>query len=206
MKTMSRVMATALTTGVLAMLCVSQASAGCVDPVTFQVPFEFHPLLPLQQAYQQAGRFSTGSEQDFNGASIVGMWKVQFVSKGNTAHNPPIPDGAVIDFGYSQWHSDGTEFLNSGGRAPATQNFCMGVWQRTGWATYQLNHFALSYDAVTGILNAKVNIRETVTLDPSGNSYTGAFTIDVFDPKGNHVDHVAGQINAQRVTVDSTVP
>ena len=63
-------------------------------------------------------------------ASIVGMWNFQFVSKGNTAHNPSIPDGALLDFGYHQVHSDGTEIINSSGHAPATENFCLGVTNR----------------------------------------------------------------------------
>ena len=128
------------------------------------------------------------------------------MSKGNSTHNPPIPDGAVVDFGYSQWHGDGTEILNSGGRAPATENFCLGVWGQTGFLAFELNHFALSYDATTGAMNANVNIREQVTLSPSGNMYTGTFTIDVYDPKGNHVDHIAGTVNGTRLTVDSTLP
>src|SRR5580704_2977875 len=32
-----------------------------------------------------------------------------------------------LQFGYAQFHSDGTEFYNSGGFAPATQNYCLGV-------------------------------------------------------------------------------
>ena len=52
--------------------------------------------------------------------SIVGMWTFQLVSQGNTAHNPSIPDGAVIDFGYNQIHCDGTEIINSGGHAAET--------------------------------------------------------------------------------------
>jgi hypothetical protein len=63
----------------------------------------------------------------FRPASIVGMWDTQFISEGNTTLTPPIPDGAVIDFGYVQWHGEGTELFNSGSRAPATQNFCMGA-------------------------------------------------------------------------------
>jgi hypothetical protein len=78
-----------------------------------------------------ANASAAASGAEINTATIVGMWNIQFVSQGNTAHNPPIPDGAQIDFGYSQWHSDGTEFMNSGGHAPATQNFCLGVWVRT---------------------------------------------------------------------------
>jgi hypothetical protein len=102
--------------------------------------------------------------------SMVGMWSVKFVAGGN-----------VIDFGYSVWHSDGTEFLNSGGRAAATQNYCLGVWKQTGRFTYSLNHLALSYD-LSGNLNAHVNIREVVTLAQDGNTFSGTFTIDVYDP------------------------
>jgi hypothetical protein len=59
------------------------------------------------------------------GAAIVGFWHVTFISKGTGF----IPDGTVVDMGFSQWHSDGTEILNSS-RPPATSNFCLGVWKR----------------------------------------------------------------------------
>lgn len=122
---------------------------------------------------------------------IVGMWKVQLLA-----------NGGVFDFGYSQWHGDGTEILNSGGRAPATENFCLGVWKKTGHDTYKLNHFALSYDAATGALNATVNIHENVTLDHSGNTYTGTFSVDIFTPAGAPAGHIAGTITGTRVTAD----
>ena len=122
---------------------------------------------------------------------IVGMWKVHFIAGGET-----------FDFGYSQWHGDGTEILNSGSRAPATENFCLGVWKKTGHDTYKLNHFALSYDAASGQQNASVNIREFVTLDRSGNSYAGTFTVDVFTPGGVQVAHIEGTITGERVTAD----
>jgi hypothetical protein len=129
------------------------------------------------------------------------------VSKGNTAHNPSIPDGAQLDFGYTQWHSDGTELMNSGGHAANTGNFCMGTFVRTGLFTYVLNHFALSYDPVTGNLTAKIHILEQVTLDPSGNEYAGTLTIDAYDPKsGSQMDHVSGTVSATRVTVDQINP
>jgi hypothetical protein len=195
-----------LSAGIFVTMFVSRANAGCGDLRNWQGPFEFVQQSADVDSLPQSVEAVNSSEHGWMGASIVGMWKVQFVSKGNSTHNPPIPDGAVVDFGYSQWHRDGTEILNSGGRAPATENFCLGVWGQTGFLTFELNHFALSYDATSGALNANVNIREQVTLSPSGNSYTGTFTIDVFDPKGNHVDHIAGNVTGQRLTVDSTLP
>ena len=73
---------------------------------------------------------------------IVGFWHVAFVAQGNTNG---IPDGTTIDSAYVQWHSDGTEIMNSS-RDPRTGNFCLGVWKRTGAFTYTLKHLALSWD------------------------------------------------------------
>jgi hypothetical protein len=53
----------------------------------------------------------------------VGFWKVTFTAEGNT-EGPP--DDTPIDSGYVQWHSDGTEIMNSG-RPPQNGNICLGV-------------------------------------------------------------------------------
>ena len=147
-----------------------------------------NPQDPLEAAPSAAlARDMNAASKD--GVSIVGMWSVQFISMGNTKHNPPIPDGAPLDFGYVQWHSDGNEFMNSGGRPPSSQNFCMGVYQQTGRYTYQLNHFALSYDGTSGLLTGKVLIAEGVTLSPGGTKYSGTFTITAFDTNGNQAKY-----------------
>jgi len=120
--------------------------------------------------------------------SIVGMWSFR-----QTAGTQ------LVDFGYQQWHSDGTELMNSGGRAPATENFCMGTWKLTSPGHYHLNHLALSYDT-SGALNAKVTIKEDVSLAATGMSYAGTFSIDVLNPTTDAVlQHVAGQVTAQRI-------
>ncbi len=187
------------------------ASAGCGDISQLKAPFTFVHLSPATQAIplraDAAAKAAAGDSALVNTANIVGLWRIQFISQGNASHNPPIPDGVMIDFGYTQWHSDGTEIENSGGRAPSTENFCLGVWVRSGYFTYELNHFALSYDPASGDLTGKADIREQVTLDPSGNEFTGTFTIDTYDPAtGVKVDHIAGTVAAQRVTVDQTTP
>jgi len=204
MKAISRAITMTLGAGILVTMCVSTASAGCGDLSGLEGPFEFARPAVETRSLVPAAEADSGSEHS-SGASLVGMWNVQFVSKGNTAHNPSIPDGAIIDFGYNQIHSDGTEILNSGGHAPATENFCLGVWGQTGFLTYEVNHFPLSYNATTGALANLINLREQITLSPSGDSYAGTFTIDVYDTKANHLDHLAGTIAASRVTVDTTV-
>ena len=127
---------------------------------------------------------------NFGQGAIVGMWSVTLSANGGT-----------FDWGYQVWHGDGTEIMNSGSRAPATENFCLGVWAQTGPFSYKLNHFALSYDA-TGALNARVNIKENVNVDPKGNAFSGPFTADIYNPSGGLLQHVAGQIVGQRVTVN----
>jgi hypothetical protein len=203
MKAMSRVMTMTLSAAAFASLFVSNASAGCGDPSNLQDPFVF----PQPLAVGSSTPHALPLDRDYTTASIVGLWKFQFLSLGNTTHNPSIPDGALIDFGYSEWHSDATEIMNSGTHAPATQNFCLGTWRQTGVLTYELNHFALSYDATSGALTNRVNIRETITLDPAGATYTGTFTIQISDSTGTvQVDHLAGTVSGTLITVDSTLP
>ena len=133
------------------------------------------------------------------GSGIVGFWHVTFISKGTGF----IPDGTVVDMGFSQWHSDGTEILNSS-RPPATSNFCLGVWEKTGPSTYKLNHFALSSD-LNGNMVGPANIRENVTLGPQGTTYSGTFSVDQYDTSGNLFVHLVGEVKATRVTVDTKV-
>jgi len=209
MKTIHQAITTTLSAAVLGILFIPAASA-CVPP---QLQGPFTMLQPLPDAQNPLVLASSASlARDLNnasgagGASIVGMWSFQFISMGNTTHNPAIPDGAMLDFGYTQWHSDGNEILNSGSRAPATENFCLGTWQKTDRYTYELSHFALGYDATTGILTSKSTIVETVTLSPGGTKFSGALTITVFDTKGNQIDKLTGQVVADRITVDTTTP
>jgi hypothetical protein len=139
------------------------------------------------------------NDQGENDVSIVGFWHVVFTSQGTT--NPPIPDGAVVDAGFSQWHSDHTEILNSS-RPPATANFCLGVWAKTGRNTYSLNHFALSFNP-DGSMQGPANIRETVSLSTDGDSYSGTFSIDQYDTHLNLLAHIVGTISATRVTINT---
>jgi hypothetical protein len=98
----------------------------------------------------------------------VGMWQFTFVSR----NSPPIPNGIVLDAGFSQWHSDGTEITNSS-RPPGNGQFI-------GPASIQLE----------------------VTVDRSGDTYSGTFTIDQYDNANHLLADIAGDVTAQRVTVD----
>jgi opacity protein-like surface antigen len=209
MKTKYRAMVSVCGAAVLAVVLVPAASAcGAPGPAFFEGPFAIQQLKadsknPLEGVSAESLLRDQRASGNGSPASIVGMWKITELSMGNTTHNPPIPDGTQIDFGYAQWHSDGTEFYNSGGFAPATQNYCLGVWAATGTNTYQVNHFALTYD-MTGVYTGIINILETLTISPGGTRYSGTFTINAYDTKGNQVNHLTGQVTGVRVTLDTT--
>ena len=97
----------------------SAASAACGDELLS------HPAsYQLEQGHGLSALLNQASADNPGNHAIVGMWSFKMTAGGNQ-----------VDFGYQQWHSDGTEFMNSGGRAPATQNFCLGVWRQVGAAT-----------------------------------------------------------------------
>jgi hypothetical protein len=191
---------------VAAVILVPAASACGALPATFSGPTQLLRAIS-NDALEGASAESLLRDQQAaakgSPTSIVGMWKVTELSMGNMTHNPSIPDGTQLDFGYSQWHSDGTEFYNSGGFAPATQNYCLGVWAETGTNTYQVNHFALTYD-LTGVYTGVINILETLTVSPGGTKYGGTFTINAYDTNGNQVNHLTEQVTGVRVTLDTT--
>ncbi len=153
-------------------------------------------LQPMSWLNDRLSRPSLLRVQD-NNDPIVGMWQVTLVSEGSVG----IPDGTVIDKGFSQWHSDGTEILNSS-RAPVTGSFCLGVWKQSGPSRYKLNHFGISWDQNSNLIGP-ANIRMRVTLHTNGNVFTGKFTIDQYDQAGNNLAHIMGSVTGTRITPDT---
>ena len=151
----------------------------------------------LRAAYSPAAM--QDQEDEAASASIVGFWHVKFIAEGDKT----IPNGTEIDAGYSQWHSDGTEIMNSGGRAPDTSNFCLGVWEKVGPSQYKLNHLAAAWDPTKNVLLGPANIKEEVTLAPTGEHFAGSFTINQFDESGNLLAHVVGKITGDRISVNT---
>ncbi len=150
------------------------------------------------------------SEHDSDDVSIVGFWKVTFTAKGNT-EGPP--DGTPIDSGFVQWHSDGTEIMNSG-RPPQNGNICLGVWEKTGRSRYKLNHFANgnvidpTNPTAIGPPGGPTQIVEDIILSRDGNHYVGMFTLDAYDTPANGnklLAHIIGVVTATRITIHTPV-
>jgi hypothetical protein len=209
----------ALAVGLGAFGLASQAIAGCTVPgLSGERPFAPAETQSgggfMSALYRPgAGRFIRVSDDAQERDGIVGMWRVTLVSDG-TAYPAPIPFGALVDFGTQQWHSDGTEFLISGGRAPSTGDVCMGVWEPMGRRTYKLKHLALAYASsdtpptqggpvVPAAYIGPGIIGETVTLSGSGKTFEGTFTIDQYArDEVTLLQHIAGKIVGTRFTVD----
>jgi len=174
----------------LAMGLVTEASAGCFNLPGFKVG-AFQPI-----SWQGKGEFGPGSpllvaDRDDSVDGIVGFWRV----------TQALPDGTVSDEGFQQWHSDGTE-IHYDAQLPAAQgNVCLGIWKKTGRSHYTLNHFYLGWDPADNTLQARVQIREEIDLDRSGDEHFGTFTINGYDPAGNPVFHAQGTVHATRITV-----
>jgi len=183
-----------ITVLIIVSACVfaAKANAECGDLSKLKLGASLH-----QQSWG-GSQFGTASLLLVDsGDPIVGFWKVTFTSEGTIG----IPDDTVIDSAYAQWHSDGTEIMNSS-RPPVTQSFCLGVWKKVGGLHYKLNHFAKSFDPNSNPVGPAV-IREDVVLSPGGKSFVGSFTIDQYDGAGNTLIHITGDLTGTRITVDS---
>jgi hypothetical protein len=202
MKTNCKTFAVLLGVVLISTLLTSMASAECASYYSPKAGASLQPQSWLAQS-RSATLLQVSDDRHFFNEPIVGMWKVTFIAKGNVGPGLP-PDGAVVDNAFAQWHSDGTEIMNSS-RDPATQSFCLGVWEKVGHLRYKLNHFAISWDPVhhPGSPLGPANIREDVVLSRDGNNFLGTFTIDQYDESGNLLVHITGLLTGTRITVDT---
>jgi hypothetical protein len=181
----------------LATVVVPYAHAGCGQyrPASFNASSQHQFGSP----YLLRASFLGEDEPAAAEPTMVGTWKERWTSEGSDG----IPDGAEIDAGYAQWHSDGTEINVSGLRAPLTGDVCLGEWIKTGARTYRLNHFGISYDSSGLNLVGPARIQQWLTLDEKGMATSGKFTIDQYDESGNLLAHIQGKVIGTRVTMDT---
>jgi hypothetical protein len=181
----------------LATVVVPYAHAGCGQ----YRPASFNGSSQHQFGSPYLLRASFPGEDEATAAepTMVGTWKEHWISKGSEG----IPDGAEIDAGYAQWHSDGTEINVSGLRAPLTGDVCLGEWIKTGARTYRLNHFGISYNSTGLGLVGVARIQQWLTLDQKGMATSGTFTIDQYNESGTLLAHIQGNVIGTRVTMDT---
>lgn len=162
---------------VLAVLVAPNAVAQCGLSTKLMKPSSWNPQIGSAHMMRA----------EFEGApSIVGMWHVKFAGD-------VFSDDAIV-----QWHSDGTEIMNSA-RPPAYGDFCLGVWKQIGKSKYFLNHIPWKGLDPFGNPQDGVQILEEVTLSPDGNSYTGTYTFTPYEG-GAALGTFTGTITATRIT------
>jgi hypothetical protein len=200
MKRLSRIIVTAALGAVAFGTFASTARASCVPSTKNDgVPWRLH------SSRGQLGTFAPvlaqfAPDTSAPDLSIVGFWQVDFVAKDNTNG---IPDGTPIDSAYVQWHSDGTEIMNSS-RDPRTQSFCLGVWKKTGPFSYTLKHRAMTWTS-DGTPIGPATILENVTLARRGDTFTGTFVIVQYEMDGITISPptpIFGTLRGTRITAD----
>jgi hypothetical protein len=125
MKTRYGRLAVAFGALVVALSFVPNCAAQCLGA--------FHPRLSHSNWHSQPGRvqllpaaFVAKDNGDNDDATIVGFWHQKLVIPGNNGANDTL-----FDEGLSQWHSDGTELLNSL-RPPTVARAALGQSRSAG--------------------------------------------------------------------------
>lgn len=187
-----------LATFALGAVWVPMAHAACANP--------FVKAGLARQAWQlhagAAPNLRSASEEE---PSMIGLWHEVFIAEGNTGSGLP-PDGAEVDSALSEWHNDGTEAtLDS--RPPATGDVCMGVWKRLGDRHYLLNHFGIAFDPTIDPNTPLgfANIRQDIVISRDSQTFTGTFSLDQYDAKGNLLVEIKGKLIGTRITLATTV-
>jgi hypothetical protein len=81
-----------------------------------------------------------------------------------------------------------------------------GAWQMTGQRTFNLTYLNLTFDGFsTGNPTGTLKVRQTTTLNKSGNSYTGSGDYTYYDLDGKPIPTISGTftITAIRVVVQA---
>lgn len=145
-------------------------AAGASNPTTLKIAGK-SPRPGTPPAFAQNGS-STG------GGPIVGQWQVVMTAF------PGTQSEFVFDFGFQQFHADGTELMISGGVPPAIGNVCIGAWERDAGGVIRLRHMTWNWsgnevlgDLPTGYYWLEVTVRT----NSQGTAYAGTWTAASYD-------------------------
>jgi hypothetical protein len=137
---------------------------------------------PMEQDSQSSGDNAVNS-------SIVGLWHVRFMVGDQT-----------IQEAYQLWNAGGTEVHNPK-VDPRGGSVCLGVWKHAAHGAYKLAHRVWSYDT-SGLFMGTIHLSETLTLSHGGNTHSGSFTLDFYDPSGTFQMEVVGNVTGERISVE----
>jgi hypothetical protein len=173
---------------------VQRASAACFStPVKTPLPA---PRALFSAAPAAAGLDdpSTSLGAGREASPIVGLWTSEFL----------LGDGpARYDQTFQTIHADGTEMMVSNGLPPALGNVCVGIWKQIAPRTFRMKHMTWNWDANGGFAGTFL-MTVTLRLDRRGNSYTGTWVADSYDPDGELIPglHAEGVARGTRIGID----
>ena len=199
----ARILSIALLSATLVAASVVEARATCTIPgpsklssLTASNKVARPGTAPVSGAAAQSAN-SSGS------GSIVGLWQVIMTDSRF----------GVVDFGFQHFHSDGTEFMSSGGVPPTSGNLCIGTWERSASGVIRLVHVGWNFagderlgDPPTGYFYLEVTLRT----NSQGTAYSGTFQAASYDlgagPLGSggppqSGSDLAGTVEAARISV-----
>ena len=140
---------------------------------------------PASQLSVQNG--SAAASDNAVNTSIVGLWHVRFQVGDQT-----------IQEAFQIWNVGGTEVHNPN-VDPRTGNICLGAWKEAAPQTFKLTHRVWSYDTSGNFLGT-INLNETLVLGDKGNTQSGSFTLDFYDPSGTFMFEVPGSAIGERIS------
>ena len=170
---------------ILAIGFSASALASCSDSLSAMVA----GAASVQNHSSLAQQGSGSPRDNAVNSSIVGLWHVQFSVGGQT-----------IQEAYQLWNVGGTEIHNPN-VDPRSGNVCLGVWKKVAPQAYKLAHRVWSYDT-NGNFMGTVHLSENLTLGNRGNTHSGTFTLDIYDPSGTFQFEVAGTVTGERISVE----
>jgi hypothetical protein len=162
----------------------ASALASCGDSLSAMaagaasVQSQFRPIQPN----------SKSGEDNHGKSAIVGFWHIQFTVSGQT-----------IQEAYQLWNAGGTEVHNP--NVYPGGGVCLGAWKHASRGVYKLAHRVWNYDA-NGSFMGTIHLSETVTVGRGGNTHSGSFTLDFYDPSGNFQFEIAGSVKGERISVE----
>lgn len=134
----------------------------------------------------KSNQSSAGGDNSVN-PSIVGFWHIRFL----------VGDQQIQE-AFQIWNTGGTEVHNPN-VDPRGGSVCLGAWKETAPQTFKLTHRVWLW-STDGIFQGIGNLSETLTLGDKGNSHSGTFTLEIYDPLGNLVAEVPGNVIAERIS------
>ena len=150
----------------------------------------------ISQAPDRAGDVDIAAKK----GTIVGSWLLTVNIPGN-----PAP----FDSFNALWALTGDGILVSsaqGDTAPTpfpSNTSAYGAWAQTGDHKFAATFLSVLYDSQTGENMGRFKLLQTMTLNDAGDTWSGAFRLNVYDPDGNLVATVDGTAQAKRIVVET---